>query len=49
MKAYLPERRLFWTRQCAISALAMRDDKKMHHSLWKQLALVGRAVATTTV
>jgi hypothetical protein len=23
MKAYLPERRLFWARQCAISALAM--------------------------
>ena len=28
MKAYLPERRAFWARQCAISALAMHNDKK---------------------
>ena len=45
MKAYLPERRLFWTRQCAISALAMRGDEKTRHSPWKQLALVGRDIA----
>jgi hypothetical protein len=44
--AYLPERRLFWARQCAISALAMRADKKTRHSLWKQLALVGRDIAS---
>ena len=46
MKAYLPERRLFWTRQCAISALAMRSDEKARHSLWKQLALAGRDIAS---
>lgn len=46
MKAYLPERRFFWARLCAISALAMRGDDKMHHSPWKQLALVGRDIAS---
>jgi hypothetical protein len=46
MKAYLPERRLFWARQCAISALAMRGDGKTRHSPWKQLALVGRDIAS---
>ncbi len=46
MKAYLPERRLFWARQCAISALAMRGDEKRRHSPWKQLALVGRDIAS---
>jgi hypothetical protein len=46
MKAYLPERRLFWARQCAISALAMRGDEKTRHSPWKQLALVGRDIAS---
>jgi len=46
MKAYLPERRAFWARQCAISALAMRGDEKTRHSPWKQLALVGRDIAS---
>ena len=46
MKAYLFERRLFWTQQCAISALAMRGDEITRHSLWKQLALVGRDIAS---
>jgi hypothetical protein len=46
MKVYLPERRLFWTRQCAISALAMRGDEKTGHSPWKQLALVGRDISS---
>ena len=46
MKAYLPERRFFWARLCAISALAMRGDDKMRHSPWKQLALVGRDIAS---
>jgi len=46
MKAYLPERRLFWARLCAISALAMRGDEKTRHSPWKQLALVGRDIAS---
>lgn len=46
MRTYLPERRLFWARQCAISALAMRGNEKKHHSPWKQLALVGRDIAS---
>ncbi len=46
MKAYLPERRAFWARQCAISALVMHNDKKTPHSPWKQLALVGRDIAS---
>jgi hypothetical protein len=45
MKTYLPERRLFWARQCAISALAMRGNGKTRLSPWKQLALVGRDIA----
>ena len=46
MKTYLPERRLFWARQCAISALAMRGNEQTRHSPWKQLALVGRDIAS---
>jgi hypothetical protein len=46
MKAYLPERRPFWARQCAISALVMHGDEKTGRSAWKQLALVGRDIAS---
>jgi len=46
MKAYLPERREFWARQCAISALAMRGAEKAPRSLSTQLALVGRELAS---
>ena len=46
MKAYLPERRAFWARQCAISALAMRGVGKTVRSAWKELALVGRDIAS---
>jgi hypothetical protein len=46
MKDYLPDRRLFWARQCALSALATRGDRKTRHPLWKQLALVGRDIAS---
>ena len=46
MKDCLPERRSFWARNCALSALAARDDQKTRHSLWKQLALVGRDIAS---
>ena len=46
LKTYLPERRAFWARQCAISALVMHNDKKTRHSPWKQLALVGRDIAS---
>lgn len=46
LKTYLPERRLFWARQCALSALAMRGDEMTGSSSWKQLALVGRDIAS---
>lgn len=45
MKSYLPERRLFWAKQCAISALVLRA-KKGGSSVWKQMALVGRDIAS---
>ena len=44
--AYLPERRDFWARLCALSALALRGNEKTRHSPWKQLALVGRDIAS---
>ena len=46
MKTYLPDRRPFWARQCAISALATHGDERIRHSPWKQLALVGRDIAS---
>jgi hypothetical protein len=46
MNAWLPERRHFWARQCALSALAMRSDGKTRDATWKQLALVGREIAS---
>ena len=46
MTAFLPERRVFWARQCAISALAMRSGEKVRSWPWKQLALVGREIAS---
>ncbi len=46
IKTYLPERRLFWARQCALSALATRGNEKTRHSPWKLLALVGRDIAS---
>lgn len=49
MKVYLPERRSFWARQCAISALVMHGDEKARHWPWKQLALVGRDIASPDV
>jgi hypothetical protein len=45
-KAYLPERRIFWARLCALSALALRGNEKTRDSPWKQLALVGRDIAS---
>ena len=44
--AYLPQRRPFWARQCAISALAMHGDKKARFLPWRQLALIGREIAS---
>jgi hypothetical protein len=46
LKAYLPDRRLFWARQCALSALAMLGAEKTRRSPWKELALVGRDIAS---
>jgi hypothetical protein len=46
MTDFLPERRLFWARQCAISALAMRSGEKVRPWPWKQLALIGREIAS---
>ena len=46
MTAYLPQRRPFWARQCAISALAMHGDKKARFLPWRQLALIGREIAS---
>jgi hypothetical protein len=44
--AYLPQRRPFWARQCAISALAMHGDKNARFLPWRQLALIGREIAS---
>jgi hypothetical protein len=46
MKDYLPDRRQFWVRQCAISALALHFDQGKSNARWKQLALVGRDIAS---
>jgi hypothetical protein len=46
MKAYQPDRRHFWARQCAISAIAMQCGQKTLFSSWKRLALVGRDIAS---
>jgi hypothetical protein len=43
---YLPRRRQFWARQCALSALAMRGDKNASRNAWRQLALIGRVIAS---
>lgn len=39
---HLPARREFWTRQFAISALALHGDKKSVDSPWRTMALIGR-------
>jgi hypothetical protein len=46
MKVFLPGRRHFWARQCALSSLAMRGDKKAAHAPWREFALVGRDIAS---
>jgi len=45
-KTYLPDQRSFWARLCALSALALRGNEKTRHSPWRQLALVGRDIAS---
>ncbi len=46
LKTYLEERRPFWARQCAISALALRGAGQANLSLSRQLALVGRDIVS---
>lgn len=48
MANYLPNRRDYWARQCAFSALALCGDKKNAsiNSVWLQLALIGRDIAS---
>jgi hypothetical protein len=46
LNAYLPERRQFWARQCALSALVLHGDEKTLFAPWRQLALVGREIAS---
>ncbi|MGA1344078.1 MAG: hypothetical protein ACO33A_13770, partial [Hyphomonas sp.] len=46
LKTYLEERRPFWARQCAISALALRGAGQANVSLSRQLALVGGDIAS---
>jgi hypothetical protein len=46
LRDYLPDRRSFWARQCAISALALRLNRAKSDARWKQLALVGRDIAS---
>lgn len=48
MKTYLEERRQFWARPCAISALALRGAGQANLSLSRQLALVGNDIASGT-
>lgn len=43
LNSYLPGRRQYWVKQCAMSALALRgaSTTQSPHPLWSQLALVG--------
>ena len=43
---FLPGRRGFWVRQCALSAYALRNDDPSPHATWKLLALTGREIAS---
>ena len=48
LKDYLPARRDFWARQCALTALAMRSEDCKLRPTWIEVALVGRDVAGDT-
>ena len=48
LTVYLPERREFWTRACALTAFVLQLDRKTFGSLGKSLALVGREFADGT-
>ena len=45
LASYLPERRAFWTRNCALTAFALQQDRKTYGALGRHLALVGRDLA----
>ena len=45
LTAYLPERRQFWARQCAMTAFVLLLDRKAFGVLGRSLALVGREIA----
>ena len=46
LTAYLPDRREFWTRVCALTAFVLLLDRKTFGSLGPNLALVGREIAS---
>lgn len=45
MAKYLPGRREFWARQCALCAVALRDKGGPGRETWRHLALIGREIA----
>ena len=45
LSVYLPERRDFWLRACALTAFVLNMDRKTYGALGKSLALVGRELA----
>ena len=45
LTAYLPQRREFWTRACALTAFALELDRKTYGLMGVNLALVGREIA----
>ena len=44
LKSYLPGRRHFWARQCALTALSLHAENPMH-PVWRALAVIGRDLA----
>jgi hypothetical protein len=46
LAAYLPERRAFWARNCALTAFVLQLDRKTYGALGRNLALVGRDIAS---
>jgi hypothetical protein len=46
LDAYLPDRRAFWARQCALSALTLRNARDRIYKNWPQVALTGRDIAS---
>ena len=45
LTAYLPQRREYWTRVCALTAFALELDRKAYGLMGVNLALVGREIA----